>query len=89
MTFPLESLDLRPFISEQVAKDASPAPLYDLFATSNHVGETDASGHYVANCLHDSTAKWYLFNDSVVTSTSSDELQGPMTYVLFYRLRGS
>ena len=62
-----------------------PPPIYDLFATSNHIGGL-GGGHYVANCLSKHDLQWYLFNDSVVSSTSSAELQGPMTYVLFYHL---
>ena len=86
VTFPTKGLDLSNFISKE-RDDADVKPVYDLFATSNHIGDRETSGHYVANCLADD--RWHLYNDSNVTSTTTEQLQGPMTYVLFYRLRES
>ncbi|KAJ1451619.1 hypothetical protein M885DRAFT_620632 [Pelagophyceae sp. CCMP2097] len=89
VVFPFEGLDLTPFVTPGLG--AAMPPVYDLFATSNHIGGRD-SGHYVAHCLRpteDDKAQWYSFNDSHVSNISSDDVQGPLAYVLFYRLRGT
>ena len=83
ISFQFHNLDLGDYISESRAASGESPPVYDLFATSNHIGGL-GGGHYVANCLNRQDLQWYLYNDSVVSSTSSAELQGPMTYVLFY-----
>lgn len=46
-------------------------------------------GHYIANCLSPSDNKWYIFNDSHVSSdrNSSTCYSGSDPYVLFYQLR--
>ncbi len=43
---------------------------YKLFAVSNHIGFGIGGGHYTAYALHN--GKWNLFNDSGVSSTTSD-----------------
>ena len=84
MQFPTSGLDLSQFTSKEA--ESSRPPVYDLFATADHLGERDSSGHYVAHRLGD---EWHTFNDAQVTRTTPEELQGPSTYVLFYRLRES
>ena len=86
VTFPTRGLDLSPFISSD-REGAAPRPVYDLIATADHVGDRDASGHYVASCLGGD--EWHRFDDSRVGPTSPDQLQGPEAYVLWYRLRES
>ena len=74
---------------EEERDGADDKPVYDLFATSNHIGERESSGHYVPNCLADADGTWHYFNDQHVSPTTQDELQGNGTYVLFYKRRGT
>ena len=64
-----------------------PAPVYDLYAVSNHYGGL-GGGHYTAYCqMPDST--WYTFDDSSVTEMNPEGVKSPAAYVLFYRRRGA
>jgi ubiquitin C-terminal hydrolase len=83
--FPLESLDLSPYGSGLHLSTV--APIYDLYAVSNHIGSL-AGGHYTAHCRNVSDGKWYTFNDSMVSPMNESSLCGPVAYVLFYKLRG-
>lgn len=62
--------------------------IYDLIGISNHSGSM-GFGHYIANCLSPTDNKWYVFNDSHVSSdrNSSTCYSGSDPYVLFYQLR--
>ncbi|KAG7261060.1 hypothetical protein CRUP_007854 [Coryphaenoides rupestris] len=63
VAFPLEGLDLRPFL----AKDG-PAQVttYDLLSVICHHG-TAGSGHYIAYCQNVINGQWYEFDDQYVT----------------------
>ena len=56
--------------------------IYDLFAVSQHYGSTEG-GHYTAVCKNND--KWYNYDDSSVTVTSSRACLSSAAYVLFYR----
>ena len=77
--FPLENLDMGKYICGP-DKDHSK---YDLFAVSQHYGGT-GGGHYTAVCKN-VDGKWYDYNDSSCSSTSSGSVVSSSAYVLFYR----
>jgi hypothetical protein len=56
--------------------------IYDLFAVSQHYGET-GSGHYTAICKNGNN--WYKYDDSTVTKIIPKAAVTSAAYVLFYR----
>ena len=82
VTFPTEGLDLSPFASED--RRSIPA-VYDLFATTDHLGASGAAGHYVAH--RKDTSGWRTFDDTTHAPTAAERLQGGAAYVLWYRRR--
>ena len=82
--FPIEGLDMTPFIAPQSPE--GPA-IYDLYAVSNHYGSL-SFGHYTAFCENYLDGKWYEFDDSSVTPVRDmSEVQTEAAYVLCYRRR--
>ncbi|CAG9819767.1 unnamed protein product [Phaedon cochleariae] len=75
--FPLIGLDMSPYAAEDIV----PCP-YNLYAISNHSGTT-YSGHYTAYCRHLYTKIWHEYNDSLVSSISSNSLVSGDAYILF------
>lgn len=65
-----------------------PAPLYDLYAVSNHYGGL-GGGHYTAYCQMPDDNKWYSFDDIGVAEMELNGVKSPAAYVLFYRRRGA
>ena len=82
VTFPTEGLDLSPFASED--RRSIPA-VYDLFATTDHLGASGAAGHYVAH--RKDPSGWRTFDDTTHAPTTPERLQGGAAYVLWYRRR--
>ncbi|XP_012695322.2 ubiquitin carboxyl-terminal hydrolase 20 isoform X2 [Clupea harengus] len=81
VSFPLEGLDLRPFL----AKDSpSQVTTYDLLSVICHHG-TAGSGHYIAYCQNVINGQWYEFDDQYVTEVHETVVQNAEAYVLFYR----
>jgi ubiquitin carboxyl-terminal hydrolase 4/11/15 len=81
--FPLEELDLSQFVLSKQEK----APIYDLFAVSNHSGGL-GGGHYTAYAKNKFDNRWYLFNDSQCSLLSSTaDIRSASAYVLFYKRR--
>eukprot|EP00743_Colponemidia_sp_Colp-15_P008212 GILK01008907.1.p1 GENE.GILK01008907.1~~GILK01008907.1.p1 ORF type:complete len:644 (+),score=55.14 GILK01008907.1:74-2005(+) len=84
VSFPLDSLDMRDYVS---SKDPLVRGQYDLYAVSHHVGGL-GGGHYTATCKNEDDLKWYNFNDSSVRELSdSSGVSGSSAYVLFYKRR--
>eukprot|EP00591_Stephanopyxis_turris_P004179 CAMPEP_0195513962 /NCGR_PEP_ID=MMETSP0794_2-20130614/5497_1 /TAXON_ID=515487 /ORGANISM="Stephanopyxis turris, Strain CCMP 815" /LENGTH=340 /DNA_ID=CAMNT_0040642101 /DNA_START=507 /DNA_END=1529 /DNA_ORIENTATION=+ len=83
VNFPVDGLDMSPFMVGPVDKDAP--PVYTLFGVSEHQGKTANSGHYTATVRNSADGKWYRFNDSHVGITSSDASITGGAYVLFYQ----
>ena len=81
--FPTEFLDLSKYITSSTYK-ASNAPIYDLFAVSNHMGGL-GGGHYTAYCKNEN--QWYNFNDSSVSPCNESDVVSSSAYVLFYKQR--
>ena len=77
--FPLENLDMGKYICGPNKENSK----YDLFAVSQHYGGT-GGGHYTAICKN-MDGKWYDYNDSSCSSSSSANVVSSSAYVLFYR----
>uniref|UniRef100_A0AAQ5Y766 Ubiquitin carboxyl-terminal hydrolase 33 n=1 Tax=Amphiprion ocellaris TaxID=80972 RepID=A0AAQ5Y766_AMPOC len=78
VSFPLEGLDLQPFL----AKDSSAQTTnYDLLS----IEFTHTGGHYIAYCRNDVNNLWYEFDDQSVTEVSESCVQNAEAYVLFYK----
>jgi ubiquitin carboxyl-terminal hydrolase 4/11/15 len=75
--YPLENLDLSGFVREK-----SVEPIYDLYAVSNHIGNS-GFGHYTAYARNNNS--WLRFDDSDVTKMSPLEVCSSAGYVLFYK----
>jgi ubiquitin carboxyl-terminal hydrolase 4/11/15 len=75
------------FISPPADSDnerLSTAPIYDLYAISNHYGGL-GGGHYTAYAKNKNS--WYDFNDSSVHEISENGFRGSGAYMLFYKRR--
>ncbi|XP_012670814.1 ubiquitin carboxyl-terminal hydrolase 33 [Clupea harengus] len=81
VSFPLESLDLQPFLAKDCSAQTS---TYDLLSVICHHG-TASSGHYIAYCRNDFNNLWYEFDDQSVTEVSESCVQNAEAYVLFYK----
>ena len=86
--FPLEGLDMRPYVRLPEQKNAD-SLLYDCFGISNHFGGC-GGGHYTAFAKNPLNGQWYDYDDSHVSPVARhDNLVSESAYNLFYRLRGS
>ena len=85
--FPLECLDMMPFVPTAQVASAEHA-LYDLASVCVHLGSTGDLGHYITYGLS-ASGSWYKFNDAVVTRAASATVAGACggAYVLFYTRR--
>jgi ubiquitin C-terminal hydrolase len=59
------------------------APLYDLFAVSNHYGGM-GGGHYTAYAKYRDDGTWHYYDDSSCRPSSPNDVQSTAAYVLFY-----
>jgi len=85
--YPIEDLDLTPFIVGPV--DPDDPPVYDLYAVSNHSGGM-GFGHYTAYSKHKLTNTWNKFNDSSVSEVRDpSEVVSSQAYLLFYERKGA
>lgn len=81
VSFPLEGLDMRPFLAKESPSQVS---TYDLLSVICHHG-TAGSGHYIAYCQNVINGQWYEFDDQYVTEVHETVVQNAEAYVLFYR----
>ncbi|XP_069870936.1 ubiquitin carboxyl-terminal hydrolase 20 isoform X2 [Dipodomys merriami] len=81
VSFPLEGLDLRPFLAKECMSQIT---TYDLLSVICHHG-TAGSGHYIAYCQNVINGQWYEFDDQYVTEVHETVVQNAEAYVLFYR----
>jgi hypothetical protein len=80
LTDPLTNLDL----SDVVKCPQRDAPLYDLYAVSNHHG-TFHGGHYTAHCKSRVDNEWHNYNDGNCSPVEEEEVKdNSSAYVLFY-----
>ena len=81
--FPIENLNLDKYILKNEKKGSQN---YRLYAISNHSGTLDG-GHYIANCRHVSSNKWFKYDDTDVKEVHDlASLKSPTSYILFYSL---
>ncbi|GAA6010099.1 hypothetical protein JCM10207_007558 [Rhodosporidiobolus poonsookiae] len=99
--FPLEGLDLEPFVegdrvekrlAEAMGAEGAPSIsepdslVYDLYAVSNHFGGL-GGGHYTAFAKNPDNGRWYDFDDSRVSEIQPERVKSSAAYLLFYRRR--
>ena len=59
---------------------------YFLAGVITHIGESGASGHFIAFCRMSENSPWYRYNDSIVTESNFGEIINTGTpYILFYQ----
>eukprot|EP00434_Breviolum_minutum_P028575 symbB.v1.2.025281.t1/scaffold2445.1/size151041/9 len=85
VSFPLENLDLSPYLTASARETSTVTPVYDLAAVSKHIGSL-GGGHYVAFSRSSIDGEWYLFDDSSVRHCSEEDVASDKVgaYVLFY-----
>ena len=77
-----EILDIQKYV-----KNNSPSQ-YKLIGVVTHLGESGASGHFIAYCLSPINNKWYNYNDDLcfpVTNFKEQVIDYAMPYILFYQ----
>lgn len=85
VVFPMDNLDLTPYLHEVATKEGGTETRYYLSAIISHRG-TFGGGHYVAYCRHGGTGQWLEFDDSNVRVVGVEEVASIQAYVLFYSL---
>lgn len=85
VSFPLENLDLSPYLTASARETSTVNPVYDLAAVSKHIGSL-GGGHYVAFSRSSIDGEWYHFDDSSVRRCSEEDVASDKVgaYVLFY-----
>ena len=61
---------------------------FKLIGVVTHLGESGASGHFIAYCLSPIDNKWYNYNDDLcipVTNFQEQVINYAMPYILFYK----
>ena len=62
--------------------------IYNLIGVVTHMGESGASGHFIACCKSPIDHKWYKYNDDIVTSVinfKEEIIDYAMPDILFYQ----
>ena len=62
--------------------------IYELIGVVTHMGESGASGHFIATCKCFANGNWYQFNDDLVFPVSNFNeqlLNYAMPYILFFK----
>eukprot|EP00488_Nonionellina_sp_1-RS-2012_P002636 TRINITY_DN515_c0_g1_i1.p1 TRINITY_DN515_c0_g1~~TRINITY_DN515_c0_g1_i1.p1 ORF type:complete len:223 (-),score=78.88 TRINITY_DN515_c0_g1_i1:5-673(-) len=82
--FPVEGLDLSPFL---LSKEHKNDAMYDLYAVSNHMGGM-GGGHYTAYAKNLENKEWYHLDDSRTTKVQNvQQVVSSSAYVLYYYKR--
>ena len=105
VNFPINGLDMRPFLSEDKRARMAKAAEAAAAGTASAATADDSSlydlyavirhlgsvagGHYISYAKNHITGKWYEFDDRIVTEISEKKLAEVEAYVLFYRHRHS
>ncbi|VDM68269.1 unnamed protein product [Strongylus vulgaris] len=89
--YPISNLDMSPFLAETAPADQN--TIYDLTGVVCHSGSS-YFGHYVSIGRlagfdsTDTVVDWRLFDDSIVSKQSVNNVQSDDAYLLFYKQRG-
>ena len=81
-----EILDIRNYFEQSIISGG----VYDLIGVVTHMGESGASGHFIATCKSPIDNKWYKYNDDLVFPVNdfrTEILNYAMPYILFYQKR--
>ena len=84
MNFCIE-LDLSNFIQ---TRNNNEIIKYDLIGVVTYMGESGASGHFIASCRSPIDGQWYQYNDDLIyriNNFNNEILNYAMPYVLFYQ----
>lgn len=73
------SLNLEPYISHKHKNNS-----YNLYAVSNHIGESVNAGHYTSYCKNSISGNWLQYDDTTVSVVRPQEIQSSAAYILFY-----
>lgn len=84
VSFPLEGLDLTPYLSGPLQHGGE---VFDLFGCVCHYGSVSA-GHYTAFAKHTITNQWNHFNDAGVDARLPEGDGQDDAYVLFFKRSG-
>ena len=82
-----QELDLTNFIQGRVNNEII---MYDLIGVVTHMGESGASGHFIATCKSPINGGWYQYNDDLaypINDFQQSILNYAMPYILFYQKR--
>ena len=61
---------------------------YKLIGVVTHLGESGASGHFIAYCRSPINYQWYRYNDDLVTKVinfNEEIINYAMPYILFFQ----
>ena len=62
---------------------------YQLIGVVTHMGESGASGHFIAYCKSPIDGQWYKYNDDIVTKVNKfkeEIIDYAMPYILFFQI---
>ena len=62
--------------------------MYDLVGVVTHMGDSSASGHFIAYCKSPIDHYWYGYNDDLVFPVKdfvNEVINYAMPYILFYQ----
>ena len=62
--------------------------IYKLIGVVTHLGESGASGHFIAYCKSPIDGEWYKYNDDLVTKVynfKQEIIDYAMPYILFFQ----
>ena len=79
-----EYLNLQKYVRNNNNKSCN----YQLIGVVTHLGESGASGHFIAYCKSPIDNNWYLYNDDLcfpVTDLKKQVIDSGMPYILFYQ----
>jgi ubiquitin C-terminal hydrolase len=79
INFPIKDLSFQNYIKGYPKEREKK---YDLYAVSNHSGNT-MGGHYFSY-VKNKDNNWYKYNDNIVSSMSEEEVVSSFAYCLFY-----
>uniref|UniRef100_T1HS84 Ubiquitinyl hydrolase 1 n=1 Tax=Rhodnius prolixus TaxID=13249 RepID=T1HS84_RHOPR len=87
--FPLEGLDMRYYMKNDVADSYDYTTRYTLISVICHKETNETSGHFTCYCLNYSNNQWYHYDDEQVTRVNSEVVKKVQAYILFYRKEGT
>ncbi|XP_073986479.1 ubiquitin carboxyl-terminal hydrolase 33-like isoform X2 [Rhodnius prolixus] len=84
--FPLEGLDMRYYMKNDVADSYDYTTRYTLISVICHKETNETSGHFTCYCLNYSNNQWYHYDDEQVTRVNSEVVKKVQAYILFYSM---